>query len=61
MQAVRSWREELGDPIHFLLRNASLSQARSCSSLLGDLVGAEPANLAFVRNATDGVNAVHVQ
>lgn len=60
MQAVRSWREELeSDPIHFLAPERELEpKLDHVRSLLGDLVGAEPANLAFVRNATDGVNAV---
>ena len=46
-------------PFAFLLRNVSLSRSWTRPRrVLSNLVGAERRDLAFVRNATDGVNAV---
>ncbi|WP_419581044.1 aminotransferase class V-fold PLP-dependent enzyme [Stieleria magnilauensis] len=60
MEAQREWIERLEyDPIEFLGPERSLlpklDRVRDC---IGSLVGADPRDLAFVRNATDGVNAV---
>ena len=58
MQAVCSWREGWKAIHSFLAPERELEpKLDHVRSLLGDLVH-EPANLAFVRNATDGVNAV---
>nr|WP_236649519.1 aminotransferase class V-fold PLP-dependent enzyme [Rhodopirellula sp. SM50] len=60
MDAQREWIERLEcDPIEFLGPERSLlpklDRVRDC---IGRLVAADPADLAFVRNATEGVNAV---
>ena len=53
-------RDELErDPIRFLAPERELEpKLDRVRCVLSALVGAESANLAFVRNATDGVNAV---
>ncbi|QDV44852.1 Isopenicillin N epimerase [Stieleria neptunia] len=60
LETQRRWIELLErDPIEFLGPERSLlpklDRVRDC---IGGLVGADAADLAFVRNATEGVNAV---
>jgi isopenicillin-N epimerase len=58
LEAQRRLREEMeSGPVQFLARNyyARLDAARSA---LAEFLGAEAGNLAFVTNATTGVNAV---
>ncbi|MCS7470819.1 aminotransferase class V-fold PLP-dependent enzyme [Stieleria sp. ICT_E10.1] len=60
MEAQRAWMERLErDPIEFLgPERALLPKLDRVRDYIGRLVGADPADLAFVRNATEGVNAV---
>jgi isopenicillin-N epimerase len=58
LDAQTRWRERLeSQPVRFLIREleAHLGAARS---RVAALIGASPADLVFVRNATSGVNAV---
>lgn len=60
LHAQRHFQDALErEPIRFLAPErdleAKLDVVRNC---IASLVGADPADLAFVRNATDGVNAV---
>ena len=58
MEAQQAWRERLErQPVRFLARELepALDEARA---VLGGFVGAEPDDLAFVPNATHGVNTV---
>lgn len=58
LEAQSQWRRRLEEqPVRFLIREleAHLSVARSA---VADFIGASPADLVFVRNATSGVNAV---
>jgi isopenicillin-N epimerase len=58
LEAQRRWRDRMeAQPVQFLARDlpALLADARSG---LGDFVGADPDDLAFVTNATGAVNAV---
>ena len=58
LQAQRRWQDEMeANPVAFLSRRsgALLGQARS---VLGDYLGARADDLAFVPNATTGVNIV---
>ncbi len=59
VQAAQSrWREELEhEPVHFMVD--TLPEAlQTTASRLANFVGASPSHLAFVENATSGVNAV---
>ncbi len=58
--AQRAFQDELEwDPIEFLAPERSLnSKLDHVRQIVSDLVGADPSDLAFVRNATEGVNAV---
>lgn len=56
--AQRQWRQQMeAQPVHFMQRilPEALDQARGIAA---QFIGAEPASVAFVRNATSGVNAV---
>jgi isopenicillin-N epimerase len=58
LEAQRGWRDRMEwQPIQFLSRDLPglLAEARTT---LGDFVGADPDDLAFVTNATGAVNAV---
>lgn len=58
LEAQRRLRDEMeSNPVQFLTRNydARLDAARDT---LAEFIGADPGNLAFVTNATTGVNAV---
>ena len=58
LEAQQRWRDELeADPNRFFLERyePALDAAREA---LAAFLGADPAGLVFVRNATDGVNAV---
>jgi isopenicillin-N epimerase len=58
LEAQRRWRDRLeAQPVQFLARdlNGLLADARRA---LGDFVGADPDDLAFVVNATAAVNAI---
>jgi len=58
LEAQSRWRRQLeAEPVRFLMQEVPplLDASRR---RLAELVGAEPANLAFVRNATEGVNGV---
>ncbi|MEA2547259.1 MAG: isopenicillin-N epimerase [Chloroflexota bacterium] len=58
LAAQRRWRDRMEEqPVQFLARDlpALLADARST---LGEFVGADPDDLAFVTNATGAVNAV---
>ena len=58
MEAQQAWREHLErEPVRFMVEQleSALDAARAA---LGEFVGAEPDDLAFVTNATTGVNTV---
>jgi len=58
LEAQQAWRERLErQPVRFLAREleAALDEARA---VLGGFVGADPDDLAFVPNATHGLNTV---
>jgi isopenicillin-N epimerase len=58
LEAQQAWREQLeAEPVRFLARelDGRLATAREA---LGRFVGADPDDLAFITNATGGVNAV---
>jgi isopenicillin-N epimerase len=58
LDAQQAWREQLeAEPVRFLGRelDGRLATAREA---LGSFVGADPDDLAFITNATGGVNAV---
>jgi isopenicillin-N epimerase len=58
LEAQQSLRERLErEPIAFMLRDLEQLQAEARESL-GELLGAHPDDLAFVPNATSGVNTV---
>ncbi len=58
LEAQRRWRDELeADPNRFFLERYEPALDAARESLAGFL-GADPAGLVFVRNATEGVNAV---
>ena len=60
LQAQREWQDLLEcDPIQFLAPERTLEpKLDEVRRVVSDLVGSLPENLAWVRNATDGVNAV---
>ncbi len=60
MAAQREFQDALErDPIEFLAPERSLNaKLDHVRGILAELVGAEPTDLAFVRNATEGVNAI---
>jgi isopenicillin-N epimerase len=58
LKAQSEWRERLEkDPVAFML-NSLPTALRSQADELGKLLGAEGKDIAFVENATTGVNAV---
>ncbi len=58
LEAQRAWRDRLeARPVQFLARDLPGELARARAAL-GAFVGADPDDLAFVANATGGVNAV---
>ncbi|RYD20021.1 MAG: aminotransferase class V-fold PLP-dependent enzyme [Verrucomicrobiaceae bacterium] len=58
LEAQRRLRDEMeANPVQFLTRNYD-TRLDAARSTLADFIGADPANLAFVTNATTGVNAV---
>ncbi|TWT74412.1 aminotransferase class V-fold PLP-dependent enzyme [Allorhodopirellula solitaria] len=60
LAAQRAFQDELErDPIEFLAPERSLNpKLDRVRQVMADLVGANASDLAFVRNATEGVNAV---
>lgn len=60
LEAQRRWQEALeADPIEFLAPERGLeAKLDRVRRAMGRLVQADPQDLAWVRNATDGVNAV---
>ena len=58
LKVQREWRERLErDPVAFML-NSLPTALRTQADELGELLGAEGKDIAFVENATTGVNAV---
>jgi len=58
LEAQQAWRDRLeAEPVRFMVAELepALDRARAA---LADFVGADPADLAFLPNATTGVNAV---
>jgi isopenicillin-N epimerase len=58
LEAQQAWRDRLeAEPVRFMVADLepALDHART---QLADFVGADPADLAFIPNATTGVNAV---
>jgi isopenicillin-N epimerase len=58
LERQRQWREEMErEPVEFLVRKLQplLDHSRDA---LAELIGADPADVVFVHNATAGVNAV---
>jgi isopenicillin-N epimerase len=58
LEAQQGWRDRMeSEPMRFMVTELEpeLDRARA---VLGDFVGAQPDDLAFVSNATNGVNAV---
>jgi isopenicillin-N epimerase len=58
LEAQQGWRDRMeAEPMRFLVRELepALDHAKA---VLGEFVGADPQDLAFVPNATTGVNAV---
>ena len=58
LAAQRAWQDRMeAEPVQFLGRDLEgyLAEART---VLGDFIGADPEDLAFVSNATTGVNTV---
>lgn len=58
LQAQQEWRDRMErEPVRFFLRDLP-AQMDAVRTALGAFLRADPENLAFVRNATMGVNAV---
>lgn len=58
LQAERAWREQMErQPLRFFLRELPPALREAATRLAG-FVGADPGRLAFVENASSGVNAV---
>ena len=60
LKSQRQWQDRLErDPVRFLAPERELeAKLDAVRSAVAQLVGADPNDLVFVRNATDGVNAV---
>ena len=58
LEAQQVWRDRMeAEPMRFMVRELEPAIDHS-KAVLGDFVGADPQDLAFVPNATTGVNAV---
>jgi isopenicillin-N epimerase len=58
LEAQQAWRDRMeAEPVRFMVTELEPALARA-RARLGEFVGADPEDLAFVPNATTGVNAV---